>query len=368
MIRPRTSLLRRTGRSAIYAAVLSSLLLGIPAAAQQPPPAQPAPGQPAPAQPAPGQPGQPTRPMLQPLPGPPSQLGQPTQPGQPGQPRPLRPMPGQGQPGLPPGHPPFPGMGHGGQAPRPGGKAPAREVAPVKKKTLEECPGHGPLDPPHHVNWWRGLLMVNNERAKQGGTLNHLLFRYHNENDPCDPDNEPPPFLASILNFGLLAFVIYRFGRKPVAEALQKRKATIMTDIENATRLRDEAEKRLEHYKDRFEHIEETLAELKAEYAAQAEIEKKHILAEAEERRARMRRDAEFRVEQELKSARAELLAEAVRGAVGAAEELIRQRATTQDQDRIAQEYLRLVPAAVASGTRAVALTGGAPAEEGSQA
>jgi F-type H+-transporting ATPase subunit b len=81
-----------------------------------------------------------------------------------------------------------------------------------------------------------------------------------------------------------------------------------------------------------------------------------------------MRRDAEFRVEQELKSARAELLAEAVRGAVIAAEELIRQRATTQDQDRIAQEYLRLVPAAVASGARPVALSGGAAAEEGSRA
>jgi F-type H+-transporting ATPase subunit b len=255
----------------------------------------------------------------------------------------------------------MPGMpGHGGvPMPRPGGKAPARQPEPAPKKKAEECPGHGPLDAPHHVNWWHGMLMVNNERAQKGDFLNSLLFRYHNENDPCDKNNEPPPFLASLLNFGLLAFIVYRFGRKPISEALKKRKSTIMGDIENATRLREEAEQRLDDYKTRFERIEETLADLKAEYATQAEVEKKHILAEAEERRARMRRDVEFRLEQELKSAKTELLHEAVQGAVAAAEQMIRQRATTQDQDRIAQEYLRVVPEALTRGPKAEGRAGG---------
>jgi F-type H+-transporting ATPase subunit b len=161
------------------------------------------------------------------------------------------------------------------------------------------------------------------------------------------------------MNFGLLAFIVYRFGKKPISEALKKRKQTIMGDIENATRLRKEAEARLEEYEDRFERIEETLGQLKAEYAAQADIEKKHILAEAEERRARMRRDAEFRIEQELKSAKVELLEEAVIGAVKAAEEIVRQRATTQDQERLAQDYLKSVPEAIARGPQAGALLGG---------
>lgn len=327
----------RAAKKASIPVALAAILLGASASAQQPPP--PPAGQPAPA----GQPGMPA-------PG-----GQPGMPGAPGQ-RPMRPMPPggmpggmPGQPGLPPGHPPLPGMGHGGvNAPRPGGKVPGRDAQPVKKRTADQCPGHGPMDAPHHVNWWQGMLMVNNERAEKGGFVNHLLFRYHNENDACDPKNEPPPFLASLMNFGLLAFVLYRFGKKPIGEALQKRRQTIMGDIENATRLREEAEARLEEYEDRFEHIEETLGQLKAEYATQAELEKKHILAEAEERRVRMRRDAEFRIEQELKGARVALLEEAVLGAVTAAEEIIRQRATTQDQERLAQDYLTAVPAAIA--------------------
>lgn len=283
--------------------------------------AQPAPQPPPPA-------AQPNRNPDGPMPQPPSRPVQP--PGQPG------------MQGLPPGHPPMPMGPPGG---RPGlDQRQARPAPPPKpvepKKKPEECVGHGPMDPPHHINWWHGMLMANNERAQKGDFLNSLLFRYHNENDPCDEKNEPPPFLASILNFGVLLYVIARFGKKPVSEALQKRRQTIMGDIENAARLKTESEERLREFEEKFEHIEQTLAELKAEYAAQAEAEKKHILAEAMERRERMKRDAEFRIEQERKSAKVQLLSEAVIGAAQAAEKLIADRATAQDQERLAEEYL----------------------------
>lgn len=212
------------------------------------------------------------------------------------------------------------------------------------------CPGHGPTDPPPPVNWWQGIIGVNNEAAGKGG-IHSLLWRYHNDQNPCDPRNQPPPFLASVLNFALLAFIIVRFGRKPIAEALKKRKQTIMADLDNASRLKAEAEKRLEQYEDKLTRLEETLAELKAEQAAQAEREKAHVLAEAEQRRIRMKKDAEFRIEQELKEARAMLLKEAVEGAVAAAEQLLRQRVSKEDHDRVAEEYLKAIPAAVSAGT-----------------
>lgn len=286
----------------------------------------------------------------------------------PEQPAPAQPPRPAAQPGLPMGHPPVQPPTRPGQAPgalpmpgappgtRPafpppinphGGSASAKGASHGPKP--EHCPGHGPLDAPHHVNWWRGMLMVNNHRAEQGGFFNELLFRYHNEENPCDPKNEPPPFLASLLNFGVLAFVIYRFGRKPIAEGLAKRKQSIMGEIDNASRLYDEAETRLEEYEKKFETIEETLEALKAELSLQAEVEKKHILAEAEERRVRMKRDAEFRIEQELKAAKAELLQAAVDGAVKAAEELLKKSAGTADQDRLMKEYLSAVPAAITS-------------------
>ncbi|XXX77140.1 ATP synthase F0 subunit B [Sorangium sp. So ce134] len=331
----------------------SSLALGLAAAlaagtalAQQPAAQQPA-----------AQPGLP--------PGhPPVGAAQPAQPGaaQPGSAQ-TPPRPRDAQPGRPlgPGGRPLP-PGHGLRPPHPGMQR-ARTAPPETTEHAshgeEHCPGHGPTDPPPHVNWWRGLLGVNNEAAAKGG-INALLWRYHNEQNPCDPKNDPPPFLASVLNVSLLALIVYRFGRKPVSEALKKRKQTIMQELDNASRLKQEAEERLDEYEDKLTRLEETLAELKAEHAAQAELEKAHVLAEAEQRRVRMRRDAEFRIEQELKAARAMLLQEAVQSAVGAAEELLRQRVGREDLERANEEYLKAIPAAVSAGASRGAQTTGA--------
>jgi F-type H+-transporting ATPase subunit b len=93
---------------------------------------------------------------------------------------------------------------------------------------------------------------------------------------------------------------------------------------------------------------------VRAEYAAQAELEKKHILAEAEERRVRMRRDAEFRIEQERKTTRDELLREAVANATAAAEALIKKQMSTGDQDKMAAAYLASIGTTLAkAGTQA---------------
>ncbi|MFT3766334.1 MAG: ATP synthase F0 subunit B [Minicystis sp.] len=314
-------------KKTVLALVASSALAGGVALAQQPQPgAQP--GQPG-AQPQP-------RPMQQ-LPG-----GHPPVPGMPGAPGQRPGMPGMpgGRPGMPGGLPGRPGLPPGFDPRRPRPVAPAHaEEEHGGGGAHHECPGHGPDDPPPHVNWWHGILMANKERAQMGG-INALLFRYENEKDPCDPKNEPPPFLASLINFGVVAYVVYRFGKKPLAESLLKRKQTIMADIDTATKLKKDAEARLEEYEEKLENIQEKLEEVRAEYAAQADLEKKHILADAEERRVRMRRDAEQRIEQELKAARAELLREAVEGAVAAAEELVAKQIAARDLDKMANDYL----------------------------
>lgn len=315
--------MNRMVKKALLALGAAAALTGGVALAQQP---QPQPGQPLrPSQGAPAQPMQrPPLPGGQQLPG-----GHPAVPG----------MQRPGRPGLPPGFDPH---APGGRRPMPGRPAPMPRPAQHQEeehKAAHHCPGHGPDDPPPHMNLWRGIFMADMEKSQRGGIWS-LLYRYENPKDPCDPKNEPPPFLASLINFGIVAFVLYRYGKKPLAEALVKRKQAIMADIDTATKLKEAAESRLDEYEEKLENMEDKLEEVRAEYKAQAEVEKKHLLAEAEERRVRMRRDAEFRIEQELKAARAELLREAVENAVAAAEDLVAKQIAAKDLDKMSADYL----------------------------
>jgi F-type H+-transporting ATPase subunit b len=336
-------------RLGLLLAITASTALVSVASAQQP--AQPQPGQPQPGQPQPGrgpgpgpgmQPGQPGA-----LPGQPPQPGRPVviprqpgqQPGQPGQPRPRPQLP----PGvLPPGHPPVGGAAEEHAAPHAG-----------------HCPGHGPEDPPGHINWYQGLLGINNEKAESPNALDKVLYRYKNERDECDPKNQEPPVLAMVINFLVLVGLLFRFGRKPILEGLLNRKKAIMQDIDTAQELKNDAEERLAKYEKQLGNIEARRRELTAEFQAQFEADKARLLGEAREKRTRLLKDAEFRVSQDLKTAQAELLTEAVDGAVKAAEEILGKRVEAADHERLADEFLTSVGVGLGQSTKPTAPSGG---------
>lgn len=328
---------------AIGGTTLGSLAVGEGAFAQPAPGAQPVPvrpaqvqpGQPQPAQPQPGalpQPGQPQ-------PAQPGAIPNPDDPNMPGRrppPRPRMPQRPEGLPGrLPPG---------AGMQPRPLQMPPAAPAAVSHAAgghgEGHHCPGHGPNDSPHHINWYQGLLGVDNEKSQSQSFVDRLLWRYKNDKDECDPKNQEPPFLASFINFALVGLIVYRFGKGPITSALSQRKKSIIHEIDAAQELRSDAEERLADYERQLARIEERGKELREEFRAQFADEKKRVLAEAEEKAKRMRRDAELRVEQELKQAEFELMTEAVDASMAAAAQLLEKRVESRDLDRLADEYL----------------------------
>ena len=212
--------------------------------------------------------------------------------------------------------------------------------------------GHGGHDdhhagPPPPINFWKGLI-----GAKEGIEEESLLWRR--------PDT-PPPFLATLINFAVFVFVLVRFGAKPLAEGLKKRKETIMRDIDEAQRMREASEKRLEEYKLRLEKIEDELERVRREFREAGERERERIIAEANERRERMKRDAEFLLSQELKQMRQDLLHETVDQALRGAAELLRAKLTPAEQDRYLEALLLQLPARSGSGkgVEAAAAKGG---------
>jgi F-type H+-transporting ATPase subunit b len=170
-------------------------------------------------------------------------------------------------------------------------------------------------------------------------------------------NKKQPPFLALIINFSILVFVYYKYGKEPVAKALVDRRDGIAKEIEEAQRLRKEAEDRAKVYQAKLASLETELDAAKKALVGAGEGERARLMKEAEEKAERMRKDAVFRLEQELKELRADLQREAVERATAMAAQLLRERVTPDDQRRLGDEYLASLDAMArdrtASGGRA---------------
>ena len=201
---------------------------------------------------------------------------------------------------------------------------------------------HGAGHVPHFddINWFYGFVGEKEDLDEPS-----LLFRRR---------GMPPPLGALLLNAAVLFGLLYHYGRVPIAAALKRRRQNIMHGMDEAARMREEAEDRLEDYEDKLERIDEEIKRVKREMRELGEQERERILKEARERHARMERDARLLVEQEMKEAHELLLRETVRAAVRAAEERLAQQVTPADQQRLADEYLSAVK-------RSASVLGGKP-------
>jgi len=168
-------------------------------------------------------------------------------------------------------------------------------------------------------------------------------------------NKDQPPWAAMFANFVLLLAIYYKYGKGPISEGLKSRRATIAREIEEATRMRKEAEARAAKYQEKLSHLEAELKETRDALKAAGEGERDRLVREAEEKATRMEKDAAFLVEQELKQLRVELTRDAVETAVAAAEELLKKRITSSDQERLAEDYLTQLAAKRPSGRSSIA-------------
>jgi F-type H+-transporting ATPase subunit b len=206
----------------------------------------------------------------------------------------------------------------------------ARATEEVERQAHDEAEdvehgGHGQGHHDAHINWAYGFA------GEKEGVEPDLVWR---------PVGMPPPVLANIINAGLLFFVLFKFGKAPVAEGLRKRKARIVAGMNEAGKMKREAHESLELYEEKLKRIDEEIERVRTEMREAADVERKRILADAKERRERMEREARVLIEQEMKAAREALIRETARSAIASAEEILTKQVTAQDHDWLAKEYV----------------------------
>ena len=162
---------------------------------------------------------------------------------------------------------------------------------------------------------------------------------------------ETIPILAMLLNFAALLGILVWLGRRPLTAYLQARHVAIRDALAEAQKTRAEAEGRFQEYSARLDHLDRELARLREEMSNVAQAERDRVVADAEERAARLHRESDFLLGQELKQVRKDLERDLAVAAVGAAEEVLRRVTTEQDQVRLAESYLDVMGKGGKEGT-----------------
>ncbi len=148
-----------------------------------------------------------------------------------------------------------------------------------------------------------------------------------------------------VLNFGILALGAFIVIKKTVPPLLKSRSQGIEEEINELEKKKADAEKKLAEYQAKFKNLDQESKQIVEDYIKQGEEAKTRILAEAEEQAGKLEDMAKRNIEQEFKAAKAKLQQEVVEKAMEKAEEVIKASISSDDQDKLVDDYLKKVVA-----------------------
>jgi F-type H+-transporting ATPase subunit b len=147
------------------------------------------------------------------------------------------------------------------------------------------------------------------------------------------------------MNFAVLAIVLVFLLRKPLSQALSSRIKVIKDELEDLEARKDDAEKKLAEYNEKLAQLEKEAETIVEDYIKQGHEAKERILKEAESSADKLKAQARRNIEHEFEQAKLKLQEEIFETSLEKAEEIIKIKFSTDDQDRIVDEYLKKVVA-----------------------
>ena len=150
-------------------------------------------------------------------------------------------------------------------------------------------------------------------------------------------------FLLRILNFAIMAAILVKLLKKPIANFLASRRENIDKTLAELEQKKQEAEAKLSEYTAKLAVLERETEKIVTEYVQEGEVEKQKIIDAAEKQAQYVRQQAEMAIQQEVKSAKDKLQAEIAELSVAAAEDILRKNIEAQDQQRLVQEFMTKV-------------------------
>ena len=148
-----------------------------------------------------------------------------------------------------------------------------------------------------------------------------------------------------VMNFSVLAIALFFVLKKPLSQALNARIKGIKDELETLETKKKEAEAQLAAYNEKLSRLEGEAERLIEEYIKQGEEAKVRIIKEAESTAVKLEEQAKRHIEHEFKQAKQQLQEEILQVALVKAEEIIKAKISSEDQDRLVDDYLEKVVA-----------------------
>jgi F-type H+-transporting ATPase subunit b len=148
-----------------------------------------------------------------------------------------------------------------------------------------------------------------------------------------------------VMNFAVLAIVLVYLLRKPLSQALNARINGIKVELEDLEARKDEAEKKLAEYNEKLAQLEKEAERIVEDYIKQGHEARERILKEAESSAEKLKTQARRNIEHEFEQAKLKLQVEIFETSLEKAEDIIKNKFSADDQDRIVDEYLEKVVA-----------------------
>lgn len=148
-----------------------------------------------------------------------------------------------------------------------------------------------------------------------------------------------------VMNFAALAIGLFILLRKPASNALGDRIKGIKEQLSELEAQKADAEKIIAQCNDKVSKLDKEAEKIIAEYLKQGEEAKTRILDAASASALKLEEQARRNIEHEFKQARLKLQEDVIIKALGKAEEIIKNKITGKDQEKLVSEYLGKVVA-----------------------
>jgi F-type H+-transporting ATPase subunit b len=147
-------------------------------------------------------------------------------------------------------------------------------------------------------------------------------------------------YFWKVVNFGILVFILFKFGKKPFQNFLRSRTELIEKTLNEAKEARAAAEKALREVEERLKTKDAEIQTIVSAAQKSGEQERDRIIEESSKLKAKILEQAKTNIEFELKSAKEAIKAEAVELAMELAEKKLKEKLTKEEQERLLDESL----------------------------